>query len=683
MTIEKRRIILLLVGFLLGVLIFVAAGCSKASQTPDSGTADPATSTSLPPEIYHIDFENPEDFFGWHVGGPGTDLLWLENTEGGKYVFEFASGFLENWDQSLTDVEISVDIAFQSDDPADASVGCRMSNHGAYWFTINNARHWTILKYNDGQSTLLAEGDSDAITNDNHLVARCVGAQLSLQVNDQELGSVSDDDWSTGGITLQYSAFAARSGSFDNLIVLDLRPATEEPVAAVATLSQSSTPTPIPTATLTPSITPIPSPTPEWLLYANMFDGEQSGLSDWIIHESIDTRHFDRSGPFVFDLADENNPNQSLDALDASTIYAILDQRLPAQGWVLDETMEFVGSGNATHALVCGYSQSGWYELAISSAGHWSIALAKADSSTTTKTILAEGNSDAITSGINRLKASCIGDQLSLEANGQSLGTVSGASLPFGDVVGFTYQEEASSDMHLEISRFFVTDPAGKALLEYSAERDSFYFAYSYWAISADAPRDILSLLSPFSVVKTQSGSAQISLPSPGRWMAIYPEKLPYSVEVSLDVDARIDTGNGFGVICRWDENLGGYALWYAGGGKYVITSPFSQENHGDIILYGASAEYATTEWASLLEGTRHHIVARCWGNMVQLYIDGYLVSSHDITAFPMARDRNKSGLMVGLMWMVGDPFGATATIDNLTISTGDALMIPVPTFTP
>jgi hypothetical protein len=124
--------------------------------------------------------------------------------------------------------------------------------------------------------------------------------------------------------------------------------------------------------------------------------------------------------------------------------------------------------------------------------------------------------------------------------------------------------------------------------------------------------------------------------------------------------------------MCRWSESNGGYLLWYTNG--YVITSPYDVNTEGNLVYYGDKAEYATLEYADLLAGNQHKITGRCWGNLVQMYIDGQLVASHDISAFPMERDRNKNGVLVGLMFSTLDPNGASIWIDNLTFSSVDAM---------
>ncbi|HWQ45561.1 MAG TPA: hypothetical protein VN376_01775 [Longilinea sp.] len=648
---------------LLVVTSILLAGCTPSSLSY--------------PVIYELNFEDPEAYAGWHVGGPGTDLFWLENTVDGGYSFEFPSGFLQNWDLALTDIEISVDVVFQSDDPMDTSIGCRTDLNGGYWFTITNEQHWSIYKIAGGQSTLLAEGDSDQITSsENHLLAECVGSDLYLEVNGAELAAVSDDELTSGGITLGYNSFAANSGSFDDLLVFDLAAATPTPAANItATASE----TPSPAAIFTPSITSTPSPTPEGQVYSNDFGAEDLDLADWIIHETVDIRHMDEPQGYIFDLP--QHVGQSMDGGNGQTVYAIYENRIQDTQWSLSEEMSFIGSGAASHALVCGYSPEGWYEMGINTDGHWQIEVVQGSPANYDHTVLIEGDSDAIVTSANSLEASCTDGLLSFSANDQVLGTIEDNSLSVGDMVGFTYQESTADDIHLIINRFLVTNSDGSRPFDLSLERDSFYFAWRNWATSVEYPQDIRSLVTSISTLEAASGAARINLTSPGRWIALLPQEFPHNVEVSIDVDAEHRVGTGFGIMCRWSESTGGYALWYTSG--YVVTSPFSIDENGNPVYHGAEAEYATTEWENLLAGTQHHLTARCWGDLVELYVDGQRVASHQVSGFPMQRDQNKQGLMVGIMFWSIETNGATALIDNLIVSTGDILNTPVPSATP
>jgi hypothetical protein len=205
----------LIFGIILGILILAVGGYFLLRPKPHAPV-------SAQPILYAMDFENKAAFFGWHVGGPGTDLFWLENTQDGKYIFEFPSGFLETEDLQFGDIEFSTDVEFLSEKRMDVSVACRLHQGEAYRFIIANDGRWNIVKWFQGAETNLANGWSAEIKMDkNKLAGLCVGNQFTLIVNGIELGKGQDNDMSIGGIGLGYNAETAKAGSFDNLLVTD------------------------------------------------------------------------------------------------------------------------------------------------------------------------------------------------------------------------------------------------------------------------------------------------------------------------------------------------------------------------------------------------------------------------------------------------------------------------------
>jgi hypothetical protein len=198
-------------GIVLGVLGLAASAYLLFFNKPALG--EPAL-------MFAMDFENPAAFSGWHVGGPGTDLLWLENTQDGKYLIEFPSGFLETEDLQYSDVQVSVDAEFLSKTRMDVSVSCRLHLGEGYGFNISNDGQWAITKSYQSQWTELARGWSELILADrNTLTGRCTGDELTLLVNGAEVGLAQDGDMTAGGINLGYNADSAGAGTFDNLRV--------------------------------------------------------------------------------------------------------------------------------------------------------------------------------------------------------------------------------------------------------------------------------------------------------------------------------------------------------------------------------------------------------------------------------------------------------------------------------
>ena len=132
----KSSKLTLTIGIILGIIILAVIGyllLRPKSQSPAGNST--LCPKSDQPILFAMDFENKAAFFGWHVGGPGTDLFWLENTQDGKYLFEFPSGFLETEDLQLNDIEFSTDVEFLSEKRMDVSVACRLHQGEAYRFS--------------------------------------------------------------------------------------------------------------------------------------------------------------------------------------------------------------------------------------------------------------------------------------------------------------------------------------------------------------------------------------------------------------------------------------------------------------------------------------------------------------------------------------------------------------------
>lgn len=428
-------------GILLGVLI-LAAGAFLLLRPKSAATSDR-------PILYAMDFENEAAFFGWHVGGPGTDLFWLENTKDGKYLFEFPSGFLESQDFDFADVQISADVEFLVKTRVEAGLACRMQPGagGRYYFDISNDGRWNIRKWNQGE-TILAQGWSDAILPDkNNLAARCVGDQLTLLVNGVELGSAQDSDFVRGSLNFGYAADSAGAGSFDNIKVEDwgdgqsaaateMDPAAQSASTQVAALdSATPTPAPVSTATLAPTAIPTLRPTQipqdELVLYQTGFDKDDPSLSKWRPFAYSFLTHA------VSPAEDQIDPVSGLYHIGApeinQRIFSIYEEDLGTSD--VDITLE--GTGHI--GIVCRYSETGWYQFVIEPHETWSIRLAKYDEDK-------QLHFYTLSSGLYRaknLRAECKGDRLTLYADGIKQASLHDDTLPQGQVgvLGWTFDK--------------------------------------------------------------------------------------------------------------------------------------------------------------------------------------------------------------------------------------------------
>ncbi|WP_152966321.1 hypothetical protein [Ornatilinea apprima] len=433
----------------LGLLLLLTA-CSHTDSTPTASAGHNL--------LYALTFDNDAAFSGWHVGGPGTDYLWLENTQDGKYLFEYPSGFLESQDFEFGDVQIAVDVEFLVKTRVEAGLSCRMQPEagGRYYFSIANDGHWDIRRWNDGE-TILAQGRSDAIqTERNRLAARCVGDTLTLLVNDVEIGSAHDGTFVSGGLNFNYAADSAGAGTFDAITVedwgdsktsrADSAPEGESTSTQAAAL-EPATATPLPTSTATPTLIPTPAatlrpttiPEDELVLYQTGFDDSDTTLSDWKTFAfSMDKKDFVTEGyktwtaNGIFRFEQEAN----------TRVYAIYDKDLGTADMDISARGNPPFEGHGGLGLVCRYSQAGWYQFMVEPRdGAWSIRLVKPDEN-------GRVHFHIISSGLHKwlqqsveLRAECKGDRLTFYIDGEKMASLHDSTFPSGKAgfLGWTF----------------------------------------------------------------------------------------------------------------------------------------------------------------------------------------------------------------------------------------------------
>lgn len=391
----------------------------------------------------------------------------------------------------------------------------------------------------------------------------------------------------------------------------------------------SITPTLLPSTTPSPTATIVPSATPEGLFYANTFDGPSAGLEDWIVYaEASFPRHENKDPAYTFAI----DPLQKL-VLGSTTpepLYVLYDQLLPEASQGIASEMEFMGEGEASLALICRYTQAAWYELGITNGGHWTISLVQGSTTAGLQhTVLAEGDSTTILPGKNKIEASCLGEALTLSVNGKQVGSATDGTVEAGRIAGLLYQDSGVGDSQADLTSFVVSGPDGKNYLDLQASMNSFYFHTWKFLVSAGTPGELSALFEPKATIITEDGRAKITTNRPMRWIGLYPQVLPYNVDISVDVDVeRTDpfefyNDQGIGLVCRWwdkpaayiDQNTGGYVLWLLR--TYVIVTPFQVDEFGHALSVGTAEWSDHSSFIKLLEGTKHTLKARCWNDRI------------------------------------------------------------------
>lgn len=173
------------------------------------------------------DFSDPST--GWSVI---TDEYGTVDYVNGTYQIEAIKEGYYNWGTaglSLDNVKIEVDadvLQTTSDGNDGFGVDCRIQeNDDGYGFRIASDGNVEIMMFKDGEASALVDWEvNDAVNTDgrtNHITAICDGPQLTLLVNDVEVASVYDTNFTKGDIALSALSFTAEpiTVAFDNLTV--------------------------------------------------------------------------------------------------------------------------------------------------------------------------------------------------------------------------------------------------------------------------------------------------------------------------------------------------------------------------------------------------------------------------------------------------------------------------------
>jgi len=641
-----------------------------------------------PDGVYSENFNDPAALTDWDIKTKDKNASVVAMDGGNHFAVDNGSigSFMRTKD--FGDTILTVDLKFLTSEPATAGIICR-NLEGGYGFSISNDGQWSL----DKSGKLLGSGETGPLKNGfNKIKISCVGQQFTLEINDKLVGSATDPEFSHGQVGLALSSSSKAEIVFDNLKITGAYTQSTDPggdekkmpaaeievdTKPMNTSTSQATSTPL----FTPTITMTPSPIPKGLYYFNDFEGSDPGLENWIIHEKNVYRWHDHNNN-LFSFVKNDQKQFLIDSTVTDPIYSIYDVRLPDTDQVFSAKTEFKGTGNAEVGLICRYSEAGWYEMSINRAGHWRISLAQTEigSNDIKRTVLAEGDSDKILPDANQLKISCIGAEMTLSVEGNLLGSIVDESIT-GKVVGLVYQENPVGDVSLQINALKISDPTSKESLTTYSGYNSYYFHDWEFSSSVQKPQDVQALIDPEFNIVIDNGRAKITTKQPMNWIALYPDELPHNIEISVDIDVqRTDyfdylDDQGFGLVCRWKDtpptsypnNSGGYVLWILK--SIVIVTPYSVDEFGNAFGNGPVEFADDKNFIKLLEGTRHHLAARCWSDQIDFLVDGTLVASHKTSDF-RGEGTKKDGTMVGLMFLSGE-VGTPAWIDNLKISWG------------
>jgi len=206
---------------LLCIAIVVILGCRlfrRDTQTPTEPSTPEPTAMSVPQPgglIYETTFN---DFNKWEIVTFGNMAEYIyEVRSNGLYVkvpdkndYWFA---YYDVGKSNSDVRIEMDAELVGDNNYTyISIICRSSEKGEYIFTLDTGGYWQIGIYNYKKDDYeqLDYGESTRIKvakHPNHITAICEGDELTLKINDYDISSVRDAEFTDGEIGIAVETF--------------------------------------------------------------------------------------------------------------------------------------------------------------------------------------------------------------------------------------------------------------------------------------------------------------------------------------------------------------------------------------------------------------------------------------------------------------------------------------------
>ena len=218
----KKRYLFLAVLILIAFIIFACSNADLLQSTPKA-----ITTTQAGMVLYQDNFSNPNS--GWDTWNQNGSLVAYQ--DGGLRILVNAIQY-DYWSRPgvhFNDSRAEVDTRkLAGPDDNDYGILCRYRDQNNYYaFLISSDGYDGIVKMRDGKYTIVSGNSlqySDAVQkgqNSNHLRAECIGPQLTLTVNGQQVAQAQDADFSAGEIGLTAGAYDKPGVDirFDNFVV--------------------------------------------------------------------------------------------------------------------------------------------------------------------------------------------------------------------------------------------------------------------------------------------------------------------------------------------------------------------------------------------------------------------------------------------------------------------------------
>jgi S1-C subfamily serine protease len=242
----------------------------------------------------------------------------------------------------------------------------------------------------------------------------------------------------------------------------------------------------------------------------------------------------------------------------------------------------------------------------------------------------------------NRLRVTCVGEELSLWANDVLLASASDGELPGGDVaLAVSSFDEGNVRVHFDNLAIYAPAPAGGRTETLLADDFS---DESIWPVGEGEGSRFYYADGEYLIEVFESDLGAWAS-SGDRW-----------ADVVIDVDARQVSGpddNQYGLLCRYQDSDNFYEFDISGDGYYAI-------------YLNRAGEFKTlapwTATSAIRQGeSSNHLAVTCQGNRLALSVNGDLVAE----AFDDTFSEGEVAMIAGTF---GEP-GVVVAFDNLQVS--------------
>ena len=500
-------------------------------------------------------------------------------------------------EREFADVTIEVDVQMlEGPFVNEFGVGCRVSDAGEYDFSISSDGYYQISLWDAVEEQVVFLVDwtpSPAIYTGqgvvNRLRATCYQDQLTLSVNGHHLATVADDHLSGGQVLLYAGSFeqAGVTVAFDNVALFD-------PAEAGVALQDADA-------------LPLISEVPIELPYEDDF-----------------------SGPTVF--GQDDNEYALIKQQDEALVITAKQSQAYGASWLgwefenvtIDVDVQMLdGAFDNEFGVGCRASDAGEYDFLISSDGYYRILFWDAVEGQAVA-LVDWTRSPAIYTGqgvVNRLRATCYQDQLTLSVNGNHLATVADDRLSGGQVL-LRAGSHGPSGVTVAFDNVTLFDPAEEGVTLQESEALPLISE-----VSVDLPyKDDFSGPSSWWHADGEDGMAwranevfTIDMPLE-KWQLFAGLGSSFG-DVVIDVDVRMVDGplkNAYGVACR---------MYPPADPERVYLFRISNTGHYNIYLSQGEDSMHLVEWTEspVIKtgvGEVNHITASCIGDQLTLSVN-------------------------------------------------------------